>query len=368
MVKEICESSEAGLIEISETEGGGPEEPLRDTATLEDVTADNAMTRTPTNYDESQQSTTGQEGGGSDCDLELKDGVDSELPKVTKVSNSLEGLADAGNNGKDTAGYNMRTLAMKADQGSHINLDAAATSKQEQVDDCVGGGDEDGMADWEKLSRRGVVPDGIRIVDPIDYLAPTIIKYERLPQKLVKAGLEMSEPLQDELVKEICESSEAGLNEINETEGDGPEEPLEDTATQDGVTVANDLEEIYDLIQEIFELAKAGIGETENVGPEEMPRNATQKDVTAKDTKGDSPDELLKEPAIEKSAAEKIYETAGGNPKEPFRDTAALEDFTVNDHDLRDAGQVNILQVTLQAPIRRKTRKASELEVCDFYP
>ena len=156
-----------------------------DTAALEDVTADDAMTRTPMSFDESQKSTAGQKGGGSHCDLELKDGVDSELPKVTKVTNSLKGLADAGNNEKDTAGYNMRSLAAKAGLGSYINLDAAATSEQEHMDYCVGGGGKDGIADQEKLPRKGVVPDVIRIINPINYLAPTIIKYESLPQKLI---------------------------------------------------------------------------------------------------------------------------------------------------------------------------------------
>ena len=32
----------------------------------------------------------------------------------------------------------MRTLATKADLGNHTNLDAAATSKQEHVDDYIG--------------------------------------------------------------------------------------------------------------------------------------------------------------------------------------------------------------------------------------
>ena len=57
--------------------GPNPEEPLRDNAAQDYVTADDAMTRTPTNGDKSQQSTAGQVESGSDCDLELKDGADS---------------------------------------------------------------------------------------------------------------------------------------------------------------------------------------------------------------------------------------------------------------------------------------------------
>ena len=59
-----------------------------------------------------------------------------------------------------------------------------------------------------------------------------------------KDVLEMSEPLQDELVKGICEASEAGLSELSKTEDDGPEEPYRNIATQDGVAAANNLEEI----------------------------------------------------------------------------------------------------------------------------
>ena len=51
LVKEICESYEVGLAWLR----------LRDNGALEDVTADNAMTRTPTSCDKSQESTAGQE-------------------------------------------------------------------------------------------------------------------------------------------------------------------------------------------------------------------------------------------------------------------------------------------------------------------
>ena len=116
------------------------------------------------------------------------------------------------------------------------------------------------------------------------------------------------------------------MNAINETKGDGLEEPRRDTGTQDSVAIAKDVEEIYKSIQELFELATAGIVKMEDAGPEEMPWDASQEDVTANDTECNSSYELLKEPAIEKSAVEEIYETAGGSPEEPLRDTAALED------------------------------------------
>ena len=64
-------------------------------AVADNATDDDSMTRTPTNSDKSRQSTTGQEEGDSDSDLEQKDGVDSKLPKMTKITNSLMGLADA---------------------------------------------------------------------------------------------------------------------------------------------------------------------------------------------------------------------------------------------------------------------------------
>ena len=52
---------------------------------------------------------------------------EKELPKPE--------LEDRGNGNRDTAGCK---------PGSHINHDAAAMSKQEHVNDCVRGGDEDG--------------------------------------------------------------------------------------------------------------------------------------------------------------------------------------------------------------------------------
>ena len=120
----------------------------------------NNMIRTPTNYNKNQRNTAGQEEDGSDCDLGPKGREDSELPKVMKVSNSLKDLADAGKDERDAAGYGLRVMATEADLGSHTNPDATATTWQEHVDDCVGGGDKDGVMDQRKLSRR-------KSVDPI---------------------------------------------------------------------------------------------------------------------------------------------------------------------------------------------------------
>ena len=103
-------------------------------------------------------------------------------------------------------------------------------------------------------------------------------------------------------------------------------------------------------------MAKAGIGETEDAGPKEMSRDNGQENVTANNTKGDSPDESLKEPGIKKSAAEKIYETAGENPKELLKDAATLEDVAANTPLMRTQR------------FRKKTRKASELDFCDLHP
>ena len=73
----------------------------------------------------------------------------------------------------DAAGYGLRVTATEADLGSHINPDAAASTKQEHVDDYVGGSDEDGGVDRGKLSRGDVLPNGNKIVDPLGLLAPT---------------------------------------------------------------------------------------------------------------------------------------------------------------------------------------------------
>ena len=48
----------------------------------------------------------------------------------------------------------------------------------------------------------------------------------------------------------------------------------------------NDLEEIYESVQEAFKLANTGIGETEDAGPMEVPRDTAQEDDIASDTKG----------------------------------------------------------------------------------
>ena len=142
---------------------------------------------------------------------------------MTGVKNSPKGLADDGLGKRGTAGYNTRTLATKADVGSHIPLDATATSKEEHVDDRIGGGDEDGMVIQEKLSKEGVVPDAIQDQQPH---RPHLYKHRQVSEsalEVVQGGLEL---LQDELAKEIWESPWAGLIEAM---GDGPEETLEDT-------------------------------------------------------------------------------------------------------------------------------------------
>ena len=70
------------------------------------------------------------------------------------------------------------------------------------MDDCVGCGDEDGVVDKNKLTRKEVDSSINMIVDPLGLLALTTIKYESLLQKFIKAGLEWVEPLQDKLAKE----------------------------------------------------------------------------------------------------------------------------------------------------------------------
>ena len=58
---------------------------------------------------------------------------------------------------------------------------------------------------------------------------------------MVNTGLVMSKHLQDELVKEVCESSGTELNECNKAKSDGPEEPLQYTAAmKDGADDADD--------------------------------------------------------------------------------------------------------------------------------
>ena len=307
------------------------------------------MTRTPTNYDKNQQSIAGQEEDGSDCDLELKDRSDSELPKVTKIKNLLRGLVDADKDKRGAADYDARALATQAALGSHSDLDAVATSKEQHASDCVGGGNEDSMLDQEKLSGKGIVPGAVRIIDPIDRLAPIDIKYKRPLHNLVKASLEMSETPQNELVEEIGKLIEAGLNKLGKTKGDGPEAPHRSTSTQADVPVTNDIQESYETVQKVFKVTKAGAEETEDAGPEEMPRDTAQEDGTAKDTEGDGPDELMKEPSTERSVSKKIYENMSGNPEDPLRSTAAREDVTAS------------LPLRRTQLLRKKAQKAKRL-------
>ena len=101
------------------------EEPAVDSASPDDIL------RMSTNYDERQRTTASQKDDVLDYDLELKDGKDSELSWVTKVMDPLKDSADAGDNGRVTAGCDLRVLATEAYLGSHIDPDAAATIKQE---------------------------------------------------------------------------------------------------------------------------------------------------------------------------------------------------------------------------------------------
>ena len=74
----------------------------------------------------------------------------------------LRGLADADEDKRGAADYDTRAPATQAALESHIDLEAAATSKEEHVNDCVGGGDEDsvvyhggpGEAEWERGCPR----------------------------------------------------------------------------------------------------------------------------------------------------------------------------------------------------------------------
>ena len=85
-------------------------------------------------------------------------------------------------------------------------------------------------------------------------------------------------------------------------------------------------------------------------------RDATHKDVTANNIEGNNPDKSLNEPAIKRSAAQKIYKTAGGSPDELLKDAASLKDVAAN----------TPLRRTQR--LRKKTRKAAEPDFCDLYP
>ena len=159
------------------------------------------MTKADLDWNErTKEAGAGQEEDGSDYELELKDRPSSELLKATKVSDLLRCLSDADEDKKGTADYDTRAPATQAALGSHIDPEAAATSKKEHANNRVGVGDKDSVVDQEKLSGKGVVPIAVRIIDPIDHLASTNIKYKRPLQSLLTASLEVSEILQNELV------------------------------------------------------------------------------------------------------------------------------------------------------------------------
>ena len=134
------------------------------TATNPDTT-----TRTPSNYNKNHRGTVGQEQDNSDCDLELKDGEDSELPKVVKVANSLKDCADVGEDERD----------------------GAAATKQGHVDDNVGGGDEDGIMGREKPSKRDSSTMSTRSSTPSAislHPSPSMRDYSRSWSRPVRSG------------------------------------------------------------------------------------------------------------------------------------------------------------------------------------
>ena len=91
----------------------------------------------------------------------------------------------------------VQTLAAEDGLENHINSDAAATIKQ----DPDGGGGENGVMEQKTLSRREVLSSLSKVDKPPGLLGPTTLKYESLLQKLIKAGREWVEHLQDELAK-----------------------------------------------------------------------------------------------------------------------------------------------------------------------
>ena len=95
-----------------------------------------------------------------------------------------------------------RVTTTEDDPGNYINPDTAASTNQEHLDDCIGGGDRDDGADRKMLSRRGVVSDVNKIVNPLGLRASTTIKHESPLQRMTKARPEQDQPLQDELNKE----------------------------------------------------------------------------------------------------------------------------------------------------------------------
>ena len=126
-----------------------------------------------------------------------------------------------------------------------------------------------------------------------------------------------------ELVEEDAEKgkdiakmeSAAGANK--ETEGNTTDQLLLAAAAQEDDTgddaascdltetakMESAMEEADELAKEIYKLTKAGMGDTEGTGPEEIPRDAAQEDVTADDPGGAIPDELQRESAVEEFAA-----------------------------------------------------------------
>ena len=92
--------------------------------------------------------------------------------------------------------------------------------------------------------------------------------------------------------KDIHEPIKSNSEDMDETEN--AKEPLRDNFIQDCIDVNSDLEEIHEATKRNYETAKVEIGETEDAGPEEMPGNAAQEDVTTDDTGRDDPGKLKK--------------------------------------------------------------------------
>ena len=125
---------------------------------------------------------------------EIEPEKEKELPK--------HDLEDGDNEVEVTTGHDPRVLAPEADPGSRFNSDAAAMSKQEYVNNCVRGGDENGEVNRKKPARRKVVFSLNRIVDSFGLRAPTMLTIKDLLQKLVRTGLEWIMPPQDNLGEE----------------------------------------------------------------------------------------------------------------------------------------------------------------------
>ena len=172
--------------------------------------------RTHTNYDESQGSSAGQTDDVADNDLELNDGDVTNLHRMTMGTNLLDDIDEVDEGEKVTSDCNLRVLVTEAGLESHINPGAAATTKLVHIR----GGNEDGVVDQVKPSRREVVPNFNKVVYPIGLTAPSTLKYERLCQISSKAGL-------DEKLPVNLEKPDTGDPELREFPDQGVQAELE---------------------------------------------------------------------------------------------------------------------------------------------